>query len=193
MSAIQVWGIVTGAFFLALCIVVIWIFSDLELEFPDSERVDRSVKKQMGIFVLGCVALSLMILLAVAIQIDSVRYWVGAVCCVVAFYLLLDALRRLQRRGDESRGESRDVKLEEMRRLELSLTEYDKTKVVRSVGRLTQIPAAIALYVYLPGSAYLSLFDLIGLVLLLISVDAQFFAYSADLRKKLAMLKTELA
>jgi hypothetical protein len=147
MSAIQVWGIITGAFFLALCIVVIWIFSDLELEFPDSERVDRSVKKQMGVFVLCCAASSLMILLAVAIRIDSVRYWVGAVCCVVASYILLGALRRL-RRGDDSQGESsRDEKLEEMTRLELSLSEYTKTRMVRSMKRLAQIPAAIALYV----------------------------------------------
>jgi hypothetical protein len=92
----DVWLIVTLLFAIALCDLIGWLFSDVELEFAGGDRLDRSVRKRLGIAVLATAALSLIMMLVLVLHVGFFRYWVGAVCYLIAANLLFGALRQFR-------------------------------------------------------------------------------------------------
>lgn len=96
MFSPRIWLVITLVLLLTLCLLVIWMFSDLELVFPGSERVDRSVRKRLGASVLIITGLEIAVACVIFFNIDSLRYWAGAGGIVVGLFFLgwCDSLRR---------------------------------------------------------------------------------------------------
>jgi len=181
------WVLITAILALLLCLAIIWLFSDLELKFPGSERADLSVRKQLGKFYIAC-ALTVVVAPVLLFNVESLRYWAGASCFLLSLVYLHRAWRCLGRSRAHSKIDPRDA-AREVALVEESLSLHRKAKLVQCTKRLIQIMVIVVVYVYARGSAYFSLFDLCAFVFLLICLDLQFLTTGRELRKRLDWLQ----
>jgi hypothetical protein len=188
MRAANAWLIVTAILAMALCLAIIWLFSDIELKFPGSERVDPSVRKQLGKFYLVTSGLTLLVVPVLFFNVESLRYWAGSGCLLLSFAYLLRVWRRFRENRVDLQIDSRNI-VQETARVKESLSLNNRATLIRCVRRWIQITVIVLLYVYARGEAYFSLFDLFAFGFLLISFDLQFLTTGMELRKRLDWLK----
>jgi len=193
MFSPRVWLVVTLVLLLVLFLLVIWIFSDLELVFPGNDRVDRSVGKRLGMSVLVGTGLTLVVFAVAVLNIESLRYWAGAGCIVLALLFMFGAIRSVVVRPVYNGSDADDGIVKEITLAEKFLAAYRTQTLRRLSTRFIEIVGVVVIYFYLSGAKYLSLFDLFGLVLLMISTEVKFVAEGVGIRKRLVLLRAEQA
>src|SRR6266850_2276647 len=109
MVTANTWLIVTGIFALALCLAIVWLFSDLELKFPGSEHVAPAVRKQLGKFLLIITGLTIIVLPVLLLNVGFLRYWVGVICLFLSLIFLIGSMRHIRTEIGEHKSGTREA------------------------------------------------------------------------------------
>jgi hypothetical protein len=186
-------GIAAGfaiAFGVILVILVIAIFSDSELSFPGSDSLDVSIRQTLGRWTLLSATIAIAIMLFLVTGAEQIRYWVGTFSCAVATYVLVAGVRVMLRAPKPLSVETTDAIAKEMADIENALILERKRRIVRLGALLGSIVFAVVMADYSYVSKSLSRFDVISVILVLVSLEWLFFSHVIEKKKRLTAMRS---
>jgi hypothetical protein len=158
------------------------------IEFPGAEEIDVAGKRRVTVFVLLVLYISLFLFFWLIFNVELVRNWLGAICIMLALSMIYSGVLQLRQAHSLAPERSKELVAAEIRQHELFLSTYKKTTrwlVVSSAITGLSVPV---LFSILDGDRYISMLDLVGLILLLASIVIWFILRGVSVQKKFGIL-----
>jgi len=163
------------------------------LEFPGSDQIQESVRRDLTTFVLVILYAVLIGMGLVFFSVDSLRYWPGMLCAVLGLLTCYSGAFQLRQKHVPQLDQSQETITKQIKLIEISLSSHALTRNVLLGSLLVMGFFLVLLYKMLGWDRYFSFLDLAGFLFLGVSLWFWFTTNGIARRKKLETIRQQLS
>ena len=162
------------------------------LEFPGSDQIQESVKRDLTAFVLIILYAVLIGMGLLLFSVHSLRYWPGVLCVILGLLTFFSSAFQLRQKQVPQLGQPRETITKQIKLIETSLSSHALTRNVLLVSLILMGFFLVVLYTLFTLDRYFSMLDVAGFMFLGISLWVWFATNGIARRKKLETIRRQL-